>query len=133
VRLLNYQPWALLRASGHNDGSEYDLSVMTGADISGEGAGGGVANGALLLRFATAAWAGDAGDLAAARTEIAETMGAAALTDTAAVVALFDAIDRVADATGIPLEDQKAAITADFRSTIGIDDFAAADEKGYST
>lgn len=106
---------------------------MTGADISGEGAGGGVANGALLLRFATAAWAGDAGDLAAARTEIAETMGGAALTDTAAVAALFDAIDRVADATGIPLEDQKAAITADFRSIIGIDDFAAAGEKGHGT
>jgi hypothetical protein len=46
------------------------------------------------------------------------------------VAALFNAIDRVADATGIPLEDLKAEATADFRSTIGIDDFAAAGEKG---
>ncbi len=101
---------------------------MTGGDASG--AGGGIANGAMLLRFATAVLADDAGELAAARAAIANTMGGAALTDTAAVAALFDAIDRVADATGIPLEEHKAAATADFRSTIGIDDFAAAAEKG---
>jgi hypothetical protein len=52
------------------------------------------------------------------------------LTDTAAVAALFNAIDRVADSTGIPLEEKKAEVTADFRSAIGIDDFAAAAEKG---
>ena len=38
------------------------------------------------------------------------------MTDTAAVAALFNAIDRVADSTGIPLEDGKAEATADFRS-----------------
>ena len=109
---------------------DYDLSVMTGADSAGVSDGGGVANGDLLLRFATAVVLGDGGELTAAREEIAATMGGLALTDTAAVAGLFDAIDRVADATGIPLEDQKAEATADFRSTIGIDDFAAAGEKG---
>ena len=88
------------------------------------------ADGAMLNRFATAVLGRDAAELAAARANIAEVMGGAALTDTAAVAALFNAIDRVADATGIPMEDQKAEATADFRSTIGIDDFAAASEKG---
>jgi hypothetical protein len=124
----------VLRASGQKDGLDYDLSVMTGADDAGTsqgpGQGGGVANGDLLLRFATAVVVGDDGELTVARQEIAATMGGLALTDTAAVAGLFDAIDRVADATGIPLEDQKAEATADFRSTIGIDDFAAAGEKG---
>ena len=51
---------------------------------------------------------------------------AAALVDAAAVAALFNGIDRVADATGIPLEDEKAESTAEIRAAIGIDDFAAA-------
>ena len=120
----------MLRASGQKDGLDYDLSVMTGEDSAGAGEGGGAANGDLLLRFATAVVLGDGGELAAAREAIAATMGGSALTDTAGVAALFNAIDRVADATGIPLEDLKAEATADFRSTIGIDDFAAAGEKG---
>ena len=57
-------------------------------------------------------------------------MGAKALVDAAAVAAIFDALDRVADATGITLEDWKARSTADFRADIGIDAFAAAAEKG---
>ena len=84
----------------------------------------------MLLRFATAVLGDDVAELAAAREAIAEAMGGAALTDTAAVAALFNAIDRVADSTGIPLEEEKAADTADFRAAIGIDDFAAAAEKG---
>ncbi len=100
---------------------------MTGDAAAGSG---GVAHGAELIRFATAVLGNDASELAAARMAIADAMGGAALTDTAAVAALFNAIDRVADATGIPLEDAKAADTADFRSAIGIDDFAAASEKG---
>ena len=100
---------------------------MTGADVS---SGGGVADGERLIRFATEVLGNDAMEQAAARQDIADAMGGAALTDTAAVAALFNAIDRVADATGIPLEDGKAAATMDFRAAIGIDNFAAASEKG---
>jgi hypothetical protein len=117
----------VLRASGKHDGSEYDLSVMT---ASGSDGGGGVANGALLNRFATAVLGSDAAALAAARTAVADTLGGAALADTVGVVSLFNAIVRVADATGIPIEAERAAATADFRAAIGVDDFAAAGEKG---
>ena len=51
-------------------------------------------------------------------------MGAAALVDAAAIVATFNAIDRVADSTGIPIEDGKAAATADVRAALGINSFA---------
>ena len=91
---------------------------------------GGVENGARLIRFATALLGDSIVELTAARDDIVAVMGGEALTDTAAVAALFNAIDRVADATGIPLEDAKAEATADFRSAIGIDDFATASEKG---
>jgi hypothetical protein len=43
--------------------------------------------------------------------------------DAAGVVGLFNAIDRIADATGIPLEAEKAEASADFRAALGIDRF----------
>jgi len=95
-----------------------------------DGLDGGVAHGALLVRFADAVVAGSEDDVAPVRAEIAETLGGAALADAAGVAALFNAIDRVADSTGIPLEDWKAADTADFRDEIGVDRFFAAGEKG---
>lgn len=91
---------------------------------------GGIANGALLIRFADAVLTGSDDDLAAVRVEIAETMGGEALTDTAAVAALFNAIDRVADSTGIELEVEKAEATEDFRADIGVNDFYAFEQKG---
>ena len=100
---------------------------MTGV---GANADGGIAHGAMLVRFATAVLGDAAAELTAARTAIVEAMGGAALTDTAAVAALFNAIDRVADSTGIPLEEKKADVTADFRAALRIDAFAAATEKG---
>ena len=84
--------------------------------------GGGVPHGALLIRFAEAVVQG--ADAAAARHAVLAAIGAAALVDAAAVVALFNAIDRVADATGIPLEPEKAAATADFRAALRVGKYA---------
>ena len=50
----------------------------------------------------------------------------AALVDAAGIAGLFNAIDRVADATGAPLEEAKATDTASLRDAIGIDEFDAA-------
>ena len=61
-----------------------------------------------------------------ARAAIAAAMGADALVDAAGIAGLFNAIDRVADATGTPLEAAKAADTASLRDAIGIDEFDAA-------
>ena len=52
-------------------------------------------------------------------------MGAEALVDSAAVAGLFNAIDRVADSTGIPLEDEKAQVSEDIRAELGINEFAS--------
>lgn len=99
--------------------------------VTADGASdGGIANGALLIRFADAVLGDSDEELAAVRSEIARTMGGEALSDTAAVAALFNAIDRVADSTGIEMEAEKAEDTADFRADIGVDDFYAFDQKG---
>ena len=42
------------------------------------------------------------------------------MVDAAAVIAGFDGITRVADATGIPIEPAKAEQTADLRSELGL-------------
>lgn len=65
----------------------------------------------------------DDGRLAAARAAVLDAMGAEALVDSVAVAALFNGIDRIADATGAPLEQVKADATVDLRSEIGIDAF----------
>ena len=93
---------------------------MTGA---GDG-GGGVPNGQLLITFAEAVLGEDDSALTRARSAVGAALGPAGLADAAAVVGLFNAIDRVADATGIPLEDEKAAASADFRAALGLDRFS---------
>jgi hypothetical protein len=85
----------------------------------------GVPEGALMLEFAEAILGGDEPRLARARAAIVAAMGADALVDAAGIAGLFNAIDRVADATGTPLEDAKAVDTASLREAIGIDEFDA--------
>jgi hypothetical protein len=73
-----------------------------------------------LLAFVDASL-GARDDLHDARSALLAVMGAAATADAAAVIAGFDAITRVADGTGIPLEPPKAEATADWRASLGID------------
>ena len=84
----------------------------------------GVPNGRRLIAFAESVLGEDDAALTRARDDLAAALGPAGLADAAAVVGLFDAIDRVADATGIPLEDEKAAASADFRATLDLDRFS---------
>lgn len=110
---------ALLRESGKHAGADYDLSAVLGEG----GETSGIPDAALLIEFAEAALDPDDGRMAAARQAVQTTLGGAALADAAGVAALFNAIDRVADSTGIPLEDEKAAATVNERAALGIDKF----------
>ena len=109
----------MLRESSKAKGENYDLALLTG--VKGDG---NVPHGALLVSFAEAVLGDDDARLSAIRSEIRGKLGDAALVDAAAIVATFNAIDRVADSTGIPIEDAKAAATADFRAALGINAFA---------
>ena len=107
----------LLRGSGQHTGDDYDLRA-----VLGEG-DGGVPQGRLLTFYAEAVLGDDDAALDAVRQELRQTLGDEALVDTAGVVATFNSIDRAADATGIPLEEQKAEVTADFRADLGLNDY----------
>ena len=109
----------LLRASGLTQNKDYDLAAVTGAGLGDAG----VPHGRLLVEFAEAVLGEDAEALARARAALRAAIGPAGFADAAGVIGLFNAIDRVADATGIPLEAEKAAASADFRAALGLDRF----------
>jgi alkylhydroperoxidase family enzyme len=112
----------LLRGSGQHTGIEYDLQSIRGA------AEDRIPHAPELLAYADAFHADEADALAAARDVLHESIGDAALVDAAGIVGIFDAVVRIADATGAPLEDYKAEISEDLRADLGINDFPAARE-----
>jgi hypothetical protein len=109
----------LLRGSSKAKGEDYDLALMTGADGDGN-----IPHGGLLVAFTDAVMSFDDAALPRLRNEIRSAMGDAALVDAAAVISAFNGFTRIADSTGIPLEDAKAESTADFRAALGINAFA---------
>ena len=112
----------LLRASGQTHNRTYQLATVIG---TGEG-DGGVPHGRLLVAFAEAVLGEDNDALVRARDVLAAVLGLPGLVDAAGVIGLFNAIDRVADATGIPLEPEKAAASLDFRAALDLDRFSVA-------
>ena len=70
---------------------------------------------------------GDDYDLSAILGDGAAGGGVAAGAALAAYAdAFFNAVVRIADATGIPLEEAKAELSADLRGDLGLDDWSAA-------
>lgn len=69
---------------------------------------------------------GDEAALADARDRLREALGPGGLVDAAAVASNFERMNRIADATGIPLDAPVAALSSDLRETLGLDRFASA-------
>jgi hypothetical protein len=85
----------------------------------------GVAHARELLAFAHAALEFDAVTMATPRAAALTAVGEVALIDAAAVIGGFNGIVRIADAMGIPLEEAKAADSAEWRLSLGIDRYAS--------
>jgi hypothetical protein len=111
----------MLRASSEHNGDEIDIAALTGTAVGDSG----IAHGDKLVAFAEAVIGDGAKNIKPARAAVKAALGDAALVDAAGIIGMFNGLDRVADATGAPLEDWKAADTADMRAAIGIDSFAA--------
>lgn len=92
-----------------------------GAALEGNGAAVGVPHAALLIEFGDAMLQGEAARRAAARAAVHTALGPAGLVDAAAIVASFNAVVKIADASGIPLEDFKEQGTADLREELGLE------------
>jgi hypothetical protein len=104
--------------SGDDTGNDYDLRAVMDGDVA---AGSGVPEGELMNAFAEGVCRRDMDRAAKARAGIVAALGDKAMSDAAAVIAAFNAYPRAADATGLPLEDEKAEKTAGLRAEYGFD------------
>lgn len=85
----------------------------------------GIPQGRELLRFATAAQR-QSSDLPTARQAVVDALGDEGLIEAAATVAVFNGLVRVADGTGIQLDDGLESVSAKDRSALGLDRYAGA-------
>lgn len=85
----------------------------------------GVPQGAMLNDFAEGICRRDMVQVARARQNVVDALGERAMSDAAAVIAAFNAYPRAADATGLPLEDEKIERTAALRAEFGFDALAS--------
>ena len=88
--------------------------------VKGEVDAGAVPHGNLLLGFTEAVLL-DEPRLDALRIEVLDALGDTAFVDICATVASFNAVVKVADGTGIPLEVEKAERTREVRERLGLD------------
>ena len=87
--------------------SDVNLQMVNGDESA---TGGDVVHAAALMKFAEAVACRDEAVLASARTALLEQAGADVLVDAAAVAANFQRMVRIADSTGIPLDERSAAL-----------------------
>ncbi len=100
-----------------------DIRIAIG---DAETADGGIQHGAVLRRYAMAILKEEP-DLIAARAACIEAVGESATAQAASIIASFDGINRVADATGIRLDPEMAGdLGAGISEELGLQELAAA-------
>ena len=112
-----------LRASGKKEERDYDLEALT--SDTGDA---GVESGAVLRALTEAAIGGEWDLLDRLRGDAFTTMGEQETVDVLTVAAGFNGITRVADATGIPLDNVMDEATTSIRGTTGINQFSYAEK-----
>ena len=111
----------LLRESGRKEAQDYLLDSVTSTDGDS-----GVRHSAHLRALTEAAISGDWLSLSDLRTQAEKEMSKQQVVDVLVVAAAFNGITRVADATGIPLDENTREQTVEMREDTGIDSFAYA-------
>ncbi|NKB20960.1 MAG: hypothetical protein GKS01_10715 [Alphaproteobacteria bacterium] len=94
--------------------------------MNGGADGADILDAAFFVAFAEAVVGGDRDVITVARSALSDQCSPEAATDAAAVAALFNAINRVADAIGIQVEESKEERTAYFREALDLDSFPTA-------
>ncbi len=115
----------MLRASSQHFGFEADVRAIgkTGFDS-------GVPQGAVLVEFSEAIMGRDAARLDRAREALSAAFGPtgpAAVSDTSAVAANFQMMDRIANGCGIALDSLYERPTRRYRKELGMESFRSAE------
>jgi len=100
----------MLRASIEKTGHVADIEVVTRADADDAG----IEHGKLIIELVDAVMDAD-GDPSEARRRLVEAAGSGLLVEVGAVLGMFHLNDRVADATGAPLDE----LLVDYRRQVG--------------
>lgn len=112
----------MLRVSSQYHGDEVDLTAVVDSKAA---SASGVEHAEVLVKFAEAVLSDDEGGLEGAREVVRKEMGEAALVDSAAVVANFQRMVRIADATGIPLDSHLDALSGSVREELDLGRFGS--------
>jgi hypothetical protein len=112
----------LLSLSGENTSQDFNLDVVTNA---GEGEIG-VLHEDILLSIAEAVCNGEEKELALVREAALNILGSQALVDAIAVASGFNGITKVANATGLPLDETTENSTVIMRQQTKINDYTDA-------
>jgi hypothetical protein len=102
-------------------GQEVELDAVNG----GADSDGGVAHGERLVAFTEAVMGTDADAIERERTALREVLTPEAFVDTCATIGSFNVVDRIADATGIPLDGGLAMISGEVREELDLARFAS--------
>ena len=104
------------------NGQSVELAVVNG-ERRGDA---GVAHGARILAFTEAVMGRDERVLAEQRTALSEALPPVAFVDVCAVIGAFNVVDRIADATGIPLDEPLMMMSGAVRGELDLARFASA-------
>ncbi len=111
----------LLRESGNENEESYDLTVVTGS-----GTRAGIEHEQELIAVAEAIYEGDPEKLRVIRDKVVSVLGPKKLIDAIKVASGFNGITKIANSTGIPLEDSSEESTVSMRQETGIDAYSEA-------
>jgi len=113
----------MLSLSADISEASVNLQMINGDESATQG---DVAHAKVLMNFAESLARRDEEALEQARTALLEEAGAEVLVDAAAVAGNFQRMVRIADSTGIPLDDSSAAISMDIREELELGRFGTA-------
>ena len=86
----------------------------------------GVEHGAELIAFTDAVMGKDEMEIARTKARLQAVLAPKSFVEVAATIAAFNVVDRIADATGIPLDPMMLAMSADVRRELHLERFASA-------
>ena len=113
----------MLRVSAKATNTTIDIQGISG-DASA--AAQGIEHGPELMRFAESLARRNEPELTAARKDLLEAAGPGVLVDAAGVAANFQRMVRIADSTGIPVDNLDNPLSQQIRADLGIDTFSSA-------
>jgi hypothetical protein len=103
-----------------------NLSALTDHEAA---TSSGVEHGHLLITFAEAMVSDDDAALTHARYAVIEGISPEAMVDAAGVASNFERMVRIADATGIQLDERMATLSQEVRDTLHLERFTAYKER----